>query len=41
MAEAKRLAEDLHQEALNSLSVLGEKAGPLRDIAGYIINRQN
>lgn len=41
MTEAKRLAEDLHQEALESLSVLGEKAGPLRDIAGYIINRQN
>jgi len=41
MAEAKRLAEDLHQEALDSLSVLGEKTGPLRDIAGYIINRQN
>lgn len=41
MSEAKRLAEDLYQEAMASLAPLGEKAGPLRDIAGYIINRQN
>jgi farnesyl diphosphate synthase len=41
MAEAKRLADELHQDALDSLAGLGEKADPLRDIAEYIINRQS
>ncbi len=41
MDEAKQRARDLHQEAVDILSGLGEKAGPLRKIAEYIINRQN
>lgn len=41
MSEAKRLAEGLCQEAVDSLSGLGEKANPLREIAEYIIARQN
>ena len=41
MEEAKKRARDLHQEAVDALSSLGEKAEPLREIAGYIINRQN
>lgn len=41
MSEAKRLAQGLTQEALDSLSGLGKKASPLRDIAEYIIARQN
>lgn len=41
MNEAKQLARELHQEAIDSLSILGEKAEPLREIAEYIINRQN
>lgn len=39
--EAKQMAKDLHQEAIDSLTILGEKAEPLREIAEYIINRQN
>ncbi|NOX91711.1 MAG: (2E,6E)-farnesyl diphosphate synthase [Gammaproteobacteria bacterium] len=41
MAEAKRRADELHQEAIDSLSHWGEAAQPLRDIAGYIIHRQS
>lgn len=41
MGEAKQRARDLHQEAVDSLSSLGEKAEPLRELAEYIINRQN
>jgi len=41
MAEAKRRADELHQEAIDSLSHWGEAARPLRDIAGYIIHRQS
>ena len=41
MSEAKQHAKDLHQEAVDNLSSLGEKAEPLRELAGYIINRQN
>ncbi len=41
MDEAKQRARDLHQEAVDCLSNLGEKAEPLREISEYIINRQN
>ncbi len=41
MTEAKRHADELHQEAIHSLSHWGEAAQPLRDIAGYIIHRQS
>ena len=39
--EAKRMAHDLHQEALDSLAPLGDAGQPLRDIAEYIINRRS
>jgi farnesyl diphosphate synthase len=41
MNEAKQRAKDLHQEAVDCLSNLGEKAEPLREISEYIISRQN
>ncbi len=41
MDEAKQRAKNLHLEAVDILSSLGEKAKPLREIAEYIINRQN
>jgi len=41
MDEAKQRAKDLHQEAVDCLSGLGEKAEPLREISEYIISRQN
>jgi len=41
MDEAKRMARDLHQEALDSLTPLGGAGQPLRDIAEYIINRRS
>lgn len=37
--EAKKKAFDLHQSALNSLSVFGEDADLLREIAGFIVKR--
>ncbi len=40
MDEAKQMMIDLHQEALESLSKLGDKAQPLRDLAEYIISRK-
>jgi len=41
MAEAKRRADELHEEAIESLRQWGEAAQPLRDLAGYIIHRQS
>lgn len=41
MDEAKRMAHDLHQEALDSLAPLGGAGQPLRDIAEYIIHRRS
>jgi geranylgeranyl pyrophosphate synthase len=41
LAESKRMAHDLHQEALQSLAPLGEKANGLRALASYIIERQS
>jgi len=41
MAEAKHRADELHQEAIESLADWGEAAQPLRDLAGYIIHRQS
>jgi len=41
MDEAKHMARDLHQEALDSLAPLGDAGQPLRDIAEYIINRRS
>ena len=41
MGEAKRRADELHQEAVDSLAQWGDAAQPLRDLAGYIIHRQS
>jgi farnesyl diphosphate synthase len=41
MDEAKRRADELHAEAIESLAEWGEAAQPLRDLAGYIIHRQS
>jgi geranylgeranyl diphosphate synthase type II len=41
LAESKRMAHDLHQEALQSLASLGNKANGLRALASYIIERQS
>jgi geranylgeranyl pyrophosphate synthase len=41
MDEAKQRAIDLHHEAVDCLSDLGEKAEPLREISEYIISRQS
>ena len=41
MSEAKRRADELHREAIDSLAQWGETAQPLRDIAEYIIHRQS
>ena len=41
MDEAKQRAKDLHHEAVDCLSDLGEKAQSLREISQYIISRQN
>lgn len=41
MDEAKRRADELHQEAIDSLVQWGEAAQPLRDLADYIIHRQS
>lgn len=41
MSEAKRRADELHQEAIDSLAEWGEAAQPLRNIAEYIIHRQS
>ena len=41
MDEAKRMARELHREALDSLAPLGEAGQPLRDIAEYIIDRHS
>jgi farnesyl diphosphate synthase/geranylgeranyl diphosphate synthase type II len=39
LAGAKRRARELHAEALASLQPLGDNAGPLADLAGFIIER--
>jgi geranylgeranyl diphosphate synthase type II len=39
LADAKRLAEDLHQQALESLQILDGKADQLRWISEYIVHR--
>ena len=41
MAEAKQMAGNLYQESIDSLSILGEKADPLKELAKYIIHREN
>jgi geranylgeranyl pyrophosphate synthase len=41
MDEAKRRADELHQDAIDSLAQWGDAAQPLRDLAGYIIHRQS
>ncbi len=41
MTEAKQRANELHQEAIDSLSYWGETAQPLRNLAEYIIHRQS
>lgn len=40
MKEAKEMMMDLHQEALKSLNLLGDKAEPLRALAEYIVSRE-
>ncbi len=41
LKEAKKMAEDLHQDALHSLKEFGNEADPLRWISQYIIQRNN
>ncbi|MDR2195764.1 MAG: polyprenyl synthetase family protein [Gallionellaceae bacterium] len=40
VADAKRMAEDLHQDALESLSGFGDDARRLRELAGFIVHRK-
>ncbi len=40
LAESKRMAADLYEQALQYVSPLGEKAAALRRLAAYIIQRQ-
>lgn len=39
LSGARERAEELHRRALDSLSLFGDSARPLRDIASYIVNR--
>jgi len=41
LKKSKIMAQDLIEQALGSVNMLGERANPLRWIAGYIIDRQN
>jgi len=41
LSEAKRMARDLQEEALESLNGLNEQAAPLRWLAEYIVNRSH
>ena len=41
MAEAKSMATDLHEQALDSLAGMDERADPLRWISEYIIGRKS
>ena len=41
MAGAKQKAQDLHEEALDSLAVFGEEAGYLRELSVFIIQRKS
>jgi len=41
MAEAKKWALDLHQDALQALDILDDKADPLRWLSSYIIERSH
>jgi farnesyl diphosphate synthase len=39
MSGAKQRANELHEEALSTISILGESAEPLRQVSSYIIKR--
>jgi geranylgeranyl diphosphate synthase type II len=39
LAESKQRADELHARAVAALDPLGEKAWPLRELAGHIVNR--
>ena len=41
LSGARERAEELHARALDSLSLLGQAARPLREIASYIVNRSH
>lgn len=41
LTESKRLAAELTERAFTALDMFGDKAGPLRAIASYIINRKS
>jgi len=38
--KAKKVAEQLHREAIDSLSIFDERANVLREISSYIVNRE-
>lgn len=40
LAEAKALAEQLHEQAISALVEFGEQAQPLRDLAKFLLHRQ-
>ena len=41
LSEAKRIARDLHEEALSSIQHLDERATPLRALSSYIVGREH
>ena len=41
MSEAKRWANELHQDAIQAIEIIGEKAEPLNWLSNYIIERGN
>ena len=41
MDGAKRIAQDLHQQALNALAGLDARADPLRDLSAYVVQRHS
>jgi farnesyl diphosphate synthase len=40
VSEAKKMAADLHTDAMESLTEFGSKAQRLRELADFIINRK-
>ncbi len=41
ISEAKRIAQELHEDALQSLSALDERANHLRELSAFIVHRGN
>ena len=41
LSEAKRIALELHEEALESIKHLDDRAAPLRSLSAYIVGREH